>query len=182
LSKYRIYRANFSDPGKTGRKNKWLFSIYVLLFILLLQIPNYCNSLGHKEFSWFGYFSFSCLVIFIIVLIFKKLKSMSNSLERIGILELTRTSIKKEIGDLKSTYKYDEILKMELEIYIRDVTISLNKPGSLTHLLKIIHKDSTVDALIISDKSLDFKQKIGIVDSLKTLKTIAGLDILIKNN
>ena len=107
---------------------------------------------------------------------------MSNSLERIGILEFTKTNIKKEIGDLKSSYKYNDILKMELEVYIRDVTISWNKKSSLTRLLKIIHKDSTEDTFIVSDKSLDFKQKICIVDSLKTLKAIAGLDILIKNN
>jgi uncharacterized UPF0146 family protein len=107
---------------------------------------------------------------------------MSNSLERIGILEITRTNIKKEIGDLTCTYKYDDILKMELEIYIRDVTISLKKQGSLTRMLKIIHKDSTEETFIVSDKSLDFKQKISIADSLKTLKAITGLDILIKNN
>lgn len=182
MSKYRIYRANFSDPKQTGWKNKRLYTAFILLFFLLLQLPNYCHLLNPKKFSWVGYFTFTCILVLIIGLLYKMLKSMSNSLQRIGILEVTRTNIKKEIGDLKSVYKYEDIVRMELDLYIRDVTLSWNKTSSLTRMLKIIHKDSTEDTFIISDKSLDFKQKISIVDSLKTLKAITGLEILIKNN
>ena len=180
MSKYRIYRANVSDPKQTGKKNKWLFSAYIVLIFLLFQIPNYTQLLNHKKFSWVGYILFYGIIIIIIVLIFRKLRHMSNSLEKIGIIELTRNNIKKEIGDLKTIYKYDEILKIELEVYIRDVTISWNKTSTLTHLLKITHMDFTADNLIVSDKSIDFKQKISIGDSLKTLKAIKGLNILIK--
>ena len=79
------------------------------------------------------------------------------------------------------TYRYEDILRIELEVYTRDVTISLTRTSSITHLLRIILRDYTEDSFVISDKSLDFKQKFGIEDSLKTICKITGVDILIKD-
>ncbi|HVN58110.1 MAG TPA: hypothetical protein VMT63_07430 [Bacteroidales bacterium] len=107
---------------------------------------------------------------------------MSKSLQKIGVLELTKTCINKEIGDLVTKHRYDEIVKLELEDYFRDVTVSLRKSNSLTKSLKIFFKNQTEEVLIISSKSLDFKQKISVVDSLNTLKKITEIDIRIKYN
>ena len=181
MSKYRLYRVNNSDPKQTGRKNRWLYTIYFLLFFLLLRLPDFFNSLNRKKFPWYGYVTFAAIIVFIIVVVFKKLNSISDSLVSIGTLEFTKTHIKKEIGDLMYTYRYEDILRIELEVYTRDVTISLTRTSSITHLLRIILRDYTEDSFVISDKSLDFKQKFGIEDSLKTICKITGVDILIKD-
>jgi hypothetical protein len=107
---------------------------------------------------------------------------MSNSLQKIGTIEFTKTNVKKEIGDLTSSYSYNDLIKIELEDYFKDVSLSWNKPDTLTKSLKIVHKDFTEESFIISNKSIDFKQKISIVDSLKTLKKLTGLDIHINYN
>jgi hypothetical protein len=182
MSKYRIYRADFSDPGKAGRKYKWLSTVYFLLFYLLLQIPNFSLSLNHKGFSWQIYLPVTSLIVFLIVILFRRLRVMTNALKKIGIIEFTGTCFRTEIGDLKSNRPYIEVLKMEMEMYIREYPFSWNKSGSITRSLRIIYKDSTEENFILSDKSLDFKQKISVADSLKTLRTLAGLDIAIKDN
>ncbi len=107
---------------------------------------------------------------------------MSRSLQRIGTIEFTKTNVKKMIGDLSSSLTYNDLHRIELEDYFRDVSLSCNKSNTLTKSITIVHKDLTEETFIVSDKSIDFGQKISIADSLKTLKKISEIDIKIKYN
>jgi hypothetical protein len=110
-----------------------------------------------------------------------QMKRQSRSLHKIGLIEFTKTSFRKQIGDLTSTHSYTEIRKIEIERHLHAVTISQSKTGSLTQILKIVYHDFTEENFIISDKSIDFSQKIGISDTLKTLRSTAGLEYMIRN-
>jgi hypothetical protein len=67
---------------------------------------------------------------------------------------------------------------MELENYFKD----LSKPSSFTRSLKLIKTNETEEVFIISSKSIDFKEKINITDSLRTLKKLTDIEVHIKNN
>jgi hypothetical protein len=110
------------------------------------------------------------------------MKKQVNNLKTIGTLEFTKTCIKKEIGDLSTTYDYDNILQIEVEKYLRDLSISSNKNGPLIYILKIINKNSSQDNFIVSNRSLDFRQKIGIIDTLRTIKSMTGLKTILNDN
>ncbi len=119
-----------------------------------------------------------CIVAFAIY----KMRKQSNDLIPIGTLEFTKTSIKKEIGSLTMTYYYNSILKIEAEKYLRDFSISSNDSGSFTFTIKITNKDLSLDNIIISNRSADFRQKILFIDTFKTIKSMTGLDMILKQN
>ena len=52
----------------------------------------------------------------------------------------------------------------------------------LTYIVKIIQHDLKEDQFIVSEKSIDFGQKISLVDTFKTLEKISDLDIVINKN
>ena len=101
---------------------------------------------------------------------------------QIGTLEFTKTCIKKVIGDLKTEYDFNKILKIELEQHLQAITVFESKSGYLTYIVKIIQRDFKEDQFIVSEKSIDFGQKISLVDTFKTLEKISDLDIMINKN
>jgi hypothetical protein len=110
------------------------------------------------------------------------MKKQVENLKEIGTLEFTKTCIKKEIGNLSMTYEYDIILQIEVEKYLRDLSISSNKNGPSIYILKITCRNSSQDNFIVSNRSLDFRQRIGIIDTLKTIKSMTGLNTILNNN
>jgi len=110
------------------------------------------------------------------------MRKQVKNLKSIGTLEFTKAFIKKVIGDLETTYSYDNILQIEVEKYLRDLSISSNKNGSSIVIIKILNKDCSQDKFILSNRSIDFKQKIGIIDTLKTVKSMTGLYVILNNN
>jgi hypothetical protein len=182
MSKYKIYRAESSNPKEIGRRNKKLYIVYTIAFFLLLLIINLYFKFKNELNSLFLYFSILIVFICFTAFIIYKLRKQVNNLKTIGTLEFTKTCIKKEIGDLSTTYNYDNMLQIEVEIYLRDLSIFSNKYGSSIYILKITNKNSLQDNFIVSNMSIDFRQKIGIIDTLNTVKLLTGLDVISTNN
>ena len=103
-------------------------------------------------------------------------------MKQIGTLEFTKTSIKKVIGDLKTEYNFDNIKKIEIEKHLQAITVFESKSGYLTYIVKIIQHDLKEDQFIVSERSIDFGQKISLIDTFKTLEKISNLDIIINKN
>ena len=182
MSKFKIYRADSSDPKSTGRLNKRLYIAYTVIFFILLFTINIYYQIKDKKSSLIIYFLILSVLILIIAFVIYKMKKQLNALKTIGTLEFTKTSIKKEIGDFTTTYSYNAILKIEVQKYLRDLSITSNNNGSLTYILKITNKDSSQDNFIVSNRSSDFRQKIGIIDTLKTVKSMTGLNTILNDN
>jgi hypothetical protein len=177
MSKYRIYRSNASDPEHERKRNKWFYSAYIILFMLLTQIPNYCIALKTIKFKTPLFIILAAIVVACIFLLSRYFRSRLKTLIQIGTLEFTRTAVRKEIGDLSDTSDYSEISRIELGNFYRDVSLSWNKPGTMTKSIKIVHANHREEAFIISNRSVDFRQKVCIADSLKTLKKLTGIEI-----
>lgn len=181
MSKYKIYRSGSADPNHEKKRNRWLYSAYIILFMLLIQVPNYCIALRKTKFSTTLFIIFALAICTCIILLSRYFSSRLRSLRQIGTIEFTRTAVRKEIGDLTSAADYSGITRIELGDFLRDVSISWNKPGSMTKSLKIVHSDHREESFIISDRPVDFRQKICITDSLKTLKKLTGIEIVLND-
>jgi hypothetical protein len=182
MSKFKIYRAESSDPKKVGQRNKRLYIVYTIVFFLLLLTINLYYKFKEEHYSLILYYSILTVFICITALVIYRMKKQVNNLQTIGTLEFTKTCIKKEIGDLSMTYYYDSMLQIEVEKYLRDLSISSNKNGPSIYILKITNKNSSQDNFIVSNRSIDFRQKIGIIDTLKTVKSMTGLNTILNNS
>jgi len=182
MSKYKIYRPESTDPKKLGRRNKILYVMYTIVFFLLLMTINLYYEFKNEPNSLILYFSILIIIICITAYVIYKIRKQANTLKTIGTLEFTRTCIKKEIGDLSSIYYYDNMRQIEVEKYLRDLSISSNKYGSSIYILKITNKNSLQDNFIVSNMSIDSRQKIGIIDTLNVVKSMTGLNGILNNN
>jgi hypothetical protein len=181
LSKFRIYRADSTDPRLTGRQNKKLYMAYVFLcFLIMLTLNIHITSEDKKTNLIF--YAFIGILILITIWLVIEMKRQSKAISKIGTIEFTRSSVTKRIGDLTSRCSYDNIMKIEIEKHLRAMSVSESKSGSLTHILRIIHRDMTEENFIVSDRSIDFGQKISILETLKAVKNTTGLNYLIKSN
>lgn len=182
MSKFRIYRENTSDPKSISRQNKKLiiaFSGLLVIVYLVLCIDSQINK--NKVFAAIYY---SVLIIFVILagIILFIIRKQSKNLKDIGILEFRKSSIKKEIGDLNTIWLYDDISSIEIEKYLRAMTVFSSESGASTYIIRIKNRNAIEDNFIISYRSVDFGQKKNIIDTLKALKAIAGVNFNIKKN
>jgi hypothetical protein len=176
LSKFRIYRADTADPKEAGRRNKKFYTAYVFLGLLVILTINVDTNSGSKGSSPIIHIALGIMIL-IAILLFFEMKKQSRSLYKIGFLEFTKSAVTKHIGDLALSSNYDSISRIEIERHLRDLSVGSSKTGSLTHIIKIVHKDLSEENFIISDRSMDFGQKISVYDTLKTLKNINQLSI-----
>jgi hypothetical protein len=100
-------------------------------------------------------------------------------LKTIGDIEFTRTEIIKRIGDSITEYNLQSITGLELERHIPSVTAKDSKSGYFSYILRIIFNDSSTESLVVSDKPIDRRQNLSIVETMKTLKKIIKLEIRI---
>ena len=181
MSKFRIYRADSADPRLTGRQNKKLYMAYVFLCLLIMLTMNIHITAEDKKPDVIFYIFIGILILITLWLLFQ-MKRQSKAIRKIGTIEFTRSTITKKIGDLTSKYSYDKIMKIEIERHLRAISVAESKSGSLTHILRIIHRDMTEENFIVSDRSIDFGQKISILETLKAVKNTKGLNYLVKSN
>jgi hypothetical protein len=180
MSKFKIYRSDFSDAKRAGKRNRWMYALCVLLIYIFSQLLNYSRLVDNQKTRMAIFIPLAIVIICIVVFLIVRLRVMSGSLKYIGILEITKTNLKKHIGDMTTIYNYNDICKMELEYYFKDLSIS--KPNSFTRSLRLIKTNHIEEVFIISCKSIDFKQKINITDSLKVLKKLTDIEVQIKDN
>jgi hypothetical protein len=158
-----------------------MYMAYGFLSLLVMLTVNVHINSDDKKLGVFFLVILGILIVAAIWMILE-MKRQSKALMKIGILEFTRSSVTKTIGDLRSSCTYDNIVKIEIERHLRALSVFSSKTGSLTHIIKIVHKDMTEENFVISDISMDFGQKISILETLKTLRRSVGLHYLIKNN
>jgi hypothetical protein len=182
MSKYRIYRTESSDPKEIGRRNKILYVVYTINFFLLLLTINIYFKFKDEHNSLILYYSILTVIICITAFVTYKMRKQVNKLKIIGTLKFTKTCIKKEICDLSTTYYYNDMRQIKVEKYLRGQSIYTNKYGYSICILKIINKNSSQDYFIVSNMSIDSKHKIGIIDTLNTVKSMTGLIVILNNN
>jgi hypothetical protein len=182
MSKFKIYREASSDPKKIKRNNRLLYIIYTIAFFLLLLTINTYYKFKEEHYSLIIYYAILVFFISITAYVILRMRKQVSNLKAIGTLEFTKSFIKKAIGDLETTYLYDNVLQIEAEKYLRDLSISSNKNGPSIFIIKIVNKDSSQDYFIVSNRSIDFQQKIGIIDTLKTVRSMTGLKTVLKND
>jgi hypothetical protein len=180
LSKFRIFRADSADPRKTSRQNKKMYMAYAFLTILVAVSANIHITSGNKKSPFFYHIALVILIAATIWIVIE-MKRQSRSLRKIGSLEFKQSSVTKKIGDLCISISYNDIMLIEIERHLRDLSVNSGRAGSVSHILRIVHRDLTEENFIISDKSMDFGQKIGIHDTLRTLRSTIGLNYVIKN-
>jgi hypothetical protein len=180
MSKFKIYRIDLKDPKIIGRQNKRLIFGYSILSLLTMLMINSHILRREHNISRMAYFAILSSLILITLYFVFKIKRQLKQIKNIGTLEFTKTSIRKEIKDLRSEYPLDKIFRIELEKHIKAISVFGNKRGYMTYIIKIINLDSQEDQFVISELSSDFQQKISIIDTLKTLEKISGLKIVFK--
>ena len=180
MSKFKIYRVNEADPKTIGHQSKMLVLGYSILFLLTYFTLNSNLLVKELNFSKSTYY-FILSILFLTTLFFAfKIKRQIKRLIKIGTIEFTQTKIKKEIGDLRTEIPFEKILRIELEKHLRALTVFQSKTDAVTYILKIVQTDLIEDQLVVSEKSVDFGQKMSLVNTLKTLEKISNLDIVIK--
>jgi hypothetical protein len=108
-----------------------------------------------------------------------KIKYEQKQIKTIGEIEFTRTLIRKMIADYVTEYDYRSIESIVLERHIPSDALNESKTGYFSYIIKIIFTDSRMEMLVISDKPVDTKNDISIVETMKTLKKIVHPEICI---
>jgi hypothetical protein len=182
MSKFKIYRVDEADPKIIGHQSKMLVLGYSILFLLTYFTINSHLLVKELHFSKLAYYIILSILFLATLFFVFKIKRQIKNLNKIGTLEFTQTKIKKEIGDLKTEIPFDRILRIEIEKHLRALTVFQSKTGAMTYIIKIIQTDLKEDQLVVSEKSVDFGQKISLVNTFKTLQKISNLDIVINKN
>jgi hypothetical protein len=178
MSRFKIYRIDHFDPQVVGvrkRKLRGLYAGMYFVFFLTFQI-----SLVFLNINMLLLFIIYALLIpgFYLLLYFK-FKFDLKQIKTIGEIEFTRTLIRKRLADSITEYDYKTIESIELERHIPSETIKGSKTGYFSYIIKIIFTDSRKEMLVISDKPVESKCDISIVETMKTLKKIIHPEIRI---
>jgi len=177
MSKFSILRIDHYDPAAVGRKNRILFSIFVLIPGTASLLINLGNAL---EINFILRIIILLPVLGIIYyILLKKLRSAIEKIKPIGDIEITRSSLKKRIGDAITRYDFESIKEIRLTKHIPATRIRESKSGYFSYILKIVFHDVPDDTIVVSDRSVDNNHKISITETLKTLKKIVPFEVVI---
>jgi hypothetical protein len=180
MSRFKIYQINHYDPKLVGKKKRRLAVLYGALFSISYLVFHICTyNLNIKPFIVFLTLAPSVLGLYI--WLHHKLKSDLKQIKTIGDIEFTKSCIKKRIGDSLTEYEFREIEKLELQKHIPSIDSGGAKNGYFSYILNIIFINSSTESLVVSDRPVDKKQNLSIVDTMKTLKKIVRLQISINS-
>jgi hypothetical protein len=177
MSRFRIYRIEHFDPlivGKKKRRLAFMTGIGSVLIIIVFQI---C-----VQFLNVNYLIILSALPFILALsiyLNSRLKTDLRKIRTIGEIEFTKSCIKKKLGDIYIEYDFHLIRELELRKHIPAISPEDSKSGYFSYILKITFNDSITESLILSDRPVDRKQDISIVETLRTLKKIIRPEITI---
>jgi hypothetical protein len=179
MSRFRIYRIDYFDPEIAGRKMRRKVINYAFIFSFLALAIIVLH--GTIKINIVLLLAIGIpLIIAPYLYIFNKLGSEIKHTKAIGEIEFTRTCIKKKIGDFMTEYEFSSIKKIELQKHFPEINMISGLSGNFTYILKIIFINSTSESLVVSDKPIDSKLNICIVETMKTLKKIIDADITIE--
>jgi hypothetical protein len=178
MSQYRIYKIDEPDPKSVGQKKRRsaiVYSVLVPSFIIILN-------LGIMIFH-INYLFMICILLPVVIgaclLISSKLNNDLKKIKTIGDIEFTKSSVKKRLGDVSFDYSLHQIEKIELAGHIPAST-ELNSVF-FSYILKITFRDSHTESLIVSDKPVNNRQHLSLIDTLNTLKKFTATEITISN-
>ena len=175
MSKFKIFRIDHHDPAKVGRKTRRMYSLYTILAFIIIIILNIKNTSGHKPILILTIFLIVLILIYIFLII--KLKLETRKIRTIGDIEFTTSLIKKRIGDTLTEYNYHIISELEIQKHIPATSEKDTKSGYFSYILKIVFKDLHSESIIVSDKSVDSRKKLSIIETMKALKRIVAFEI-----
>jgi hypothetical protein len=178
MSRFSILRIDHYDPAAVGRKNRILFSIFVLIPASASLLINLGNVL-EIDFILRIIILLPVLGIAYFFLL-RKLRSAIKKIKPIGDIEITRSSVIKRIGDAITRYDFDSIKEIRLTKHLPATRIRESKSGYFSYILKIVFHDIPNDTIVVSDRSIDHDHKISITDTLKTLKKIVSFEVIIE--
>jgi len=177
MSRFKIYQIDHFDPKIVGRKKRRLFALYSIISPLTILTFNTLEQIKGR---------FLLLLIIVLpistaIYLFLLHKLKNDQIKSIGEIEFTRTMIKKRIGDSITKYDFQTIKGLELEKHIPSVTAKDSKSGYFSYILRIFFYNSSTESLVVSDKPIDRRQNLSILETMKTLKKIIQPDIRIIN-
>lgn len=179
MSRYRIYQIDHFDPRIAGQKKRRLVVYYAILSFLFALV--FIVSLMALKINASLLFTvWTPLYIAFFLYLNSKIRSDLKHTKIIGEIEFTRTGIKKKIGDSLTEYEFRTINKIELQKHFPTVHINDSKSGYFTYILRIIFINYASESLVVSDKPIDDKLDICIVETMKTLKKIIKTEITIE--
>ncbi len=178
MSQFRIYQIDHFDPKYLGIKMRRIIAysavistIPVLFFVLSLKILNI-------DFTILYIILLATLICFNLFF-YLLLKSNFKNIKAIGDIEFTRTGIIKRIADSTTDYQFSSIRKIELDKHLPNVNIGGSLSHNFTYILKINFINSASESLVVSDKPINKKLNISIVETMKTLRKISQTEITI---
>jgi hypothetical protein len=177
MSCYRIYKIDHFDPqivGKNKRRLVIIMSITTFFLIIVFQIG---IQILHIHFL-IVLSALPLILAFLFYLNFK-LKADIRKIRTIGELEFTRSCIKKRIGDIYVEYDFKLIKELELRKHLPGLSPKDSKSGYFSYILKIVFKNLQTESIIVSDRPIDKKQDLSIVETFRTLKKIIQPEITI---
>jgi hypothetical protein len=179
LSKYSIYRIDNPDPAGVGRRRRRLNGIFVTVAFSIVLL--FMTGPVVFKASFMTMYSISVVLVLALAVFFQmRMKIENRKMKIIGDIEFTRTEIVKHIGDSVEEFSYKSIRKIELEKHIPALNIAESKSGYLTFILSLNFMDSGKECLVVSDKPIGKRQNLCIAETIKTLKNITHLEIIIK--
>lgn len=178
MSRFNILRIDHYDPAAVGRRNRIIFTIYGIIPTLFITLINLGN-IWEKSLTFRLAISLPILVIIYIFLLWK-LRSTINKIKPIGDIEITRSLIRKRLGDSITEFQFDLIKQIRLSKHLPATRMRESKSGYFSYILKIVFHDLPDDTIVVSDRSIDHNHKISISDTIKTLKKIVPFEVLIE--
>jgi hypothetical protein len=179
MSRFKIYQIDYYDPqllGKRRRRTAVLYASLYTIFMILLQVGLFIFHIGFALL----FFTTGPLLLGISIYLHRRHKASLEEIKTIGEIEFTKSVIRKRIGDSLTEYNIDSIEKIELQKHIPAMTPGGGKAGYFSYILKIIFTNSSIESIVVSDKSVDRLHKLSIVETMKTLKKIIRPEILIR--
>lgn len=178
MSKYRIYRIDNPDPVRVGKRRRRLNILVGILSGSLFFIYLAVREIFNLNFPLS--YSITILIVVGITMYFQlKFKSENRKIITIGDIEFTRTSIIKHIADSMTEFSYGSLNSIELTKHIPALKASESKSGFYTYILSLNFKDSHSEKLVVSDKPFEKGIYLSITETVKTLKKISAVEVVL---
>lgn len=175
MSRFRVLKIDHFDPVEFGKRNRRIFTIYYIVIAVIMILLNIHFISIHKPHI-IQSILFPLALLISLPLIWR-LKRIIKRIKTIGDIEFTTSGIKKRIGDSLVEYNYQMIKEIEIQKHIPATSLKESKTGYFSYILKIIFRDSGSESIVVADRSIDSKQRLSIIETLKALKRISPCEI-----
>ncbi len=177
MSRFKILRIDHYDPVSVGRRNRFIYTIYgVIPFLFLFSINLATQNSEHSSLILFCSLPVMILIVWLLV---RKVKSDIRNLKTIGELEITQSGLKKWIGDSLTEYNYQTVKEITLTKHIPATSLKESKNRYFSYIMKIELLDGNEESFVVSDRSIDHNRKLSVLDTLKTLKKLVSFKVSI---